>query len=36
MQISCKTGEGMEAWLDWLRGEVRREKQAGTMSSTGR
>jgi hydrogenase nickel incorporation protein HypB len=33
-RLSCKTGEGMEAWLDWLRGEVRREKQAGTTSST--
>jgi hydrogenase nickel incorporation protein HypB len=20
--LSCKTGEGLEAWLDWLRGEV--------------
>ena len=23
-RLSCKTGEGMEAWLDWLRGQVRR------------
>ena len=28
--LSCKTGEGVEAWLDWLRGQVRRERQAGT------
>ena len=22
-RLSCKTGEGVEAWLDWLRGQVR-------------
>jgi hydrogenase nickel incorporation protein HypB len=22
--LSCKTGEGLDAWLDWLRNEVRR------------
>jgi hydrogenase nickel incorporation protein HypB len=22
--LSCKTGEGLEAWLDWLRNEVKR------------
>ncbi len=22
--LSCKTGEGLEAWFEWLRGEVRR------------
>ncbi|TEU15735.1 MAG: hydrogenase nickel incorporation protein HypB [Anaerolineales bacterium] len=29
-RLSCKTGEGMEAGPDWLRGQVRRERQAGT------
>jgi len=22
--LSCKTGEGLEAWFEWLRNEVRR------------
>ncbi|HIQ02600.1 MAG TPA: hydrogenase accessory protein HypB [Anaerolineales bacterium] len=25
--LSCKTGEGLEAWLDWLRGEVKAYKE---------
>jgi hydrogenase nickel incorporation protein HypB len=25
-EISCKTGEGLEAWYDWLRDEVRKKK----------
>ncbi len=24
--LSCRTGEGLEAWLDWLRGETRRRQ----------
>jgi hydrogenase nickel incorporation protein HypB len=27
-ELSCKTGEGMEAWLDWLRGQVRSKDSA--------
>lgn len=27
--ISAKTGEGMEAWLDWLRGELRTLRETG-------
>jgi hydrogenase nickel incorporation protein HypB len=25
-EISCKTGEGLEAWYEWLRDEVRKKK----------
>ena len=25
-EISCKTGEGLEAWYDWLRDQVRKKK----------
>jgi hydrogenase nickel incorporation protein HypB len=28
LKVSCKTGEGMEAWLSWLEGEVKRVKTA--------
>jgi hydrogenase nickel incorporation protein HypB len=26
--VSCKTGEGLEAWLDWLRARVREREKA--------
>ncbi len=25
-QVSCKTGEGLEAWLSWLQGEIKQMK----------
>jgi len=25
--VSCKTGEGIEAWLDWIRGEIKKANQ---------
>ena len=24
--VSCRTGEGLDAWFDWLRGQVKRKK----------
>ncbi len=27
-EVSCKTGEGLEAWFDWLREEIRTRKRA--------
>src|SRR3990172_12351979 len=27
--LSCRTGEGLDPWLDWLLGEVRRQRAAG-------
>ena len=27
-QVSCRTGEGMEAWFDWLRGRVESRRRA--------
>ncbi len=26
-QVSCKTGEGLEAWLSWLQGEIKQLKR---------
>lgn len=34
--LSCKTGEGIEAWLDWLRQQVRRSKSPGSRPGDGR
>ena len=27
--LSCRTGEGLDPWLDWILGEVRRQRAAG-------
>lgn len=34
--LSCKTGEGLESWLDWLRQQVRRSKTPGSRPGDGR
>jgi hydrogenase nickel incorporation protein HypB len=28
-KISCKTGEGLDAWYDWLREKVKEKKGKG-------
>lgn len=35
-RLSCKTGEGIKSWLDWLRQQVRRSTLAGSKSENGR
>ncbi len=32
--LSCKTGEGLDAWLDWLRGEVRLFKEQSSLTDS--
>ncbi len=33
--VSCRTGEGFDAWLDWLRGQIDARSSAGSGSSAG-
>lgn len=35
-RLSCKTGEGIESWLDWLRQQVRRMNSPGSRPGNGR
>ncbi|MEX5285929.1 hydrogenase nickel incorporation protein HypB [Selenomonas sputigena] len=28
LPVACRTGEGLQAWLDWLRQQVRRKREA--------
>jgi len=32
--LSCKTGEGLDAWLDWLRDEVRNNVSGGSRQDS--